>query len=620
MALQVASLYGVLRMDDGQFRQSLQDARSGMGDLGGQLQRVGGQLTAFGGQLTLMTAPLGAALGVAVRDFTSFDEAVTNTGAVLGLTRDEITKLTDHLQFMGERTRFGPQAVAEAMYDIAGGVADASSHMAILTSSIMTATAGNARLAGTTKALISVMNSYKFGAERAAYASNVLTRTVGMGVGSMDEFAAALPQVTGLANSLGIAFEDLGAMTAYLTTQGNTASQATTQLAAMMTALLNPNETMKKGLRELGFSSGQAAIEALGLAGAFTALAGTQTARDGMAKMSGSVEALRGITALAGPDVAEFFATFKSGVEGATDAAYSIQMGSAAAQFDLLKSSVQGLGIEAGQVLTPILINIANDMRPVVFGIMEWMQKNPELTEQIIMVAGALVIAGPLIAGAGIVLSGLGTIAGAVTGALTFLLSPVGLLIVGIGGLVFALSQLYPGGLAKLLTDAATAARQLAIIGLGILGAAANWARDRVRELLQTILDVIAKINELKAGLAAWGGIGQNVSTVAGMVASGQVSPGQVIEGLIRAIGAEIRDVGGAGMAGQPYLIGTGAQPELFIPSTSGTFVPNADRMGGTQMHFSAGSVVIQANSRAEGAAAAEGWWQRMEELRRAQG
>ncbi len=31
-------------------------------------------------------------------------------------------------------------------------------------------------------------------------------------------------------------------------------------------------------------------------------------------------------------------------------------------------------------------------------------------------------------------------------------------------------------------------------------------------------------------------------------------------------------------------MIGTGAQPEMFIPNTSGTFVPNADKkMGGSQ-------------------------------------
>jgi hypothetical protein len=42
------------------------------------------------------------------------------------------------------------------------------------------------------------------------------------------------------------------------------------------------------------------------------------------------------------------------------------------------------------------------------------------------------------------------------------------------------------------------------------------------------------------------------------------------------------RDSGGSGMAGTPYMIGTGAQPEMFVPSTNGTFVPNANKLGST--------------------------------------
>ena len=45
--------------------------------------------------------------------------------------------------------------------------------------------------------------------------------------------------------------------------------------------------------------------------------------------------------------------------------------------------------------------------------------------------------------------------------------------------------------------------------------------------------------------------------------------------------GAPIRDSGGSGMPGQPYLIGRGAQPELFVPDTAGTFYPRDEWMGG---------------------------------------
>lgn len=42
------------------------------------------------------------------------------------------------------------------------------------------------------------------------------------------------------------------------------------------------------------------------------------------------------------------------------------------------------------------------------------------------------------------------------------------------------------------------------------------------------------------------------------------------------------RDSGGPGIAGTPYMIGTGAQPEVFVPNSNGSFIPNADKIGGT--------------------------------------
>lgn len=54
-----------------------------------------------------------------------------------------------------------------------------------------------------------------------------------------------------------------------------------------------------------------------------------------------------------------------------------------------------------------------------------------------------------------------------------------------------------------------------------------------------------------------------------------------------------MRDFGGRGRAGMPYLIGTGAQPELFIPDSSGTFYPRGEGMGGTTVNVAEGAINI---------------------------
>ncbi len=595
----------------------IKGAADSLDSLGKSTKKLGEALVAIAGPASAGFVAAGAA---AMR----FDESMTNIQAVTGKSDKEIKGLSATLLAMGKDSRFGPQAVADSMYDIVGGVADASTHLDILQNSINLAEAGNADLTGTTQALISVMNSYKFSADEAGYASDVLTRTVGMGVGTMDDFASALPQVTGLANSLGISFGDLGGMAAYLTTQGNTTSQAVTQLSAMMVALLNPNEAMKQGLQELGFTSGQAAIDALGLTGAYQALAGTQTANtDGMAKMTGSVEALRGVTALAGPDVDAFLTTFKTGIEGATAAAQAVQMDSAAAQFDLLKSNIEAAGLKVGEALLPAFTDIMTNIQPVIDKVVEWVTQNPELVSQIGQIAigatalgGVLMIASPIISGVGTVIS--------VVSAASGILSAGWSVLSGIAG-VFSgvLGAVSAGATAALAPLGALAAPIIAVT------AAAAAAILAVKQLI----DTINMVNQ--AGDWAQG-------QIAPKVASGQISQQDVYDKSFNAIssqfgGGVVGDVAArlfytnfanqamgsaTGMESVPrtMLMRVHAGEGILSAEENRAYHENGGSAVGPTLNFAAGSVVVNANTYEGGAAAADGFEQRINELLMAAG
>ncbi len=589
----------------------------------GRLDSIAKKTKDVGGALVAIAGPPAAAFIAAGAAAMTYDESLTNIQAVTGKTDDEIKNMSASLMAMARDSRFGPQAVADSMYDIVGGVADATTHMDILQNSINLAEAGNANLAGTTQALISVMNSYKFSAEEAGFASDVLTQTVGMGVGTMDEFAAALPQVTGLAQSLGIGFDELGGMTAYLTTQGNSASGAVTQLSAMMTALLNPNEAMKQGLQELGFTSGQAAIDALGLTGAYEALAGTHTANEqGMAKMTGSVEALRGVTALAGPDVKTFMADFKEGVEGATAAAQAVQMDSAAAQFDVLRTNIEAVGIKVGESLLPAFTDILTNIQPVIDKVIEWIGQNPELVSQIGMIAiGATALGGVLMVASPII-SGVSTVIGLVSAA-SGILSAGWTVLSGIAG-VFSgvLGAVSAGATAALAPLGALAAPIIAVTAAAVAAIAA----------VKQLIDTVNMVNQ--AGSWAQG-------EIAPKVASGEISKQDVYDKSFNAISSQF----GGGIFGD-------VAARLFYTNVANTVAPgsatgmetvprtmlmrvhagegilsaeeNRARLegqpAGPVLNFGAGSVIVQANSAAEGRAAADGFEQRLNELLMAAG
>lgn len=471
-----------------------------------KVSSVGKSMQDIGKKMTIATAPIALALGMAVNSAMAFDSSMVNTASVLGKSRTEMVGMNKEILKIGMNSRAGPQAAADAFYDIAGGVSDASSHMAILQASINTAEAGNADLGSTTNALIAVMNSYGFKAEDAAFASDVLTRTVGMGVGTMGDFASAMPAVTGLAHSLGIGFDDLSASAAYLTTQGNTASQSTTQLGGMMSALINPSTKMNGALQEMGFASGRAAVEQLGLVGTYQALI-DKFGVDAVGPMVGQMEAVRGVTALTGAGFTEFSGKFVQGVNGATAAAQQIQLDGPAAQFDLLKSKLSTLGIEAGQILLPILNDlVTNTITPLVDGVMAWADANPEAAKTVLMILGAAVLAGPVIGGLGLAVSAVSTAVG-------ILLAPAVLLAGAIGAIGLAAQIGYPGGIVGLFTDATKTAQQLAILGFYVLKIAADTVRTgienvigKVRDVWTAFSDLYAKSPQVRDGLNAIAG------------------------------------------------------------------------------------------------------------------
>lgn len=427
---------GYVEIDSSGVKRGMDEARrhwdAGLSSMLSGVDRIGGAMQSLGTQMTAIGAPFAAGMGVAVKSAIDFDESMTNVGAILGKTRDEMTQLNAEILEIGAASRAGPQGAADAFAEIAGGVADASIHMAILNSAVATAEAGNANLQGVTAALVSTMNSYSFAAEDAGMASDVLTQTVGMGVGSMDELAAALPQVTGLAKSTGVAFDDLGAMMALLSTRGNSFGQSATQIRAIMVAMLNPNEKMKKAFEEIGVASGQAAIEQYGLAGALKLLnEESPTFQANMAGTLGSVEALNGSIALMSDGTEEFIGQFTDGLEGATDAARELQNASPAAAMDRLMSRFAALKIELGTALIPVLVQAVDALLPLMDLFTAWVQTNPELVAGAGALVGAMVTMGPVLIGAGALLSAL--------------VSPVGLLITAVGALGVAWQQNFLG-------------------------------------------------------------------------------------------------------------------------------------------------------------------------------
>jgi TP901 family phage tail tape measure protein len=293
----------------------------------------------------------------------AFDSSMKNIQAITGNTNQEMAALNQQLLAIGANAVAGPQGVVDAMYDIAGGIGNVEAHLGILQGAVTLAEAGQADLGVAANGLVSIMNAYSLASgdaasslENANNVSDVLTQTVGQGVGSMEQFIAAFSQVSGVSAAVGVGFDELGAALAFITTQGPGASEAATQLKAAETALLNPNETLLKALQSVGIESGSAMLSQYGLVASLNivkqAVGGSQ---DAMAKALGSTMALQGATALLGDGYTEFANKFSGALQNSITAeAAAVQGESYESKLARMNAATQALQLQIGDNINNI--------------------------------------------------------------------------------------------------------------------------------------------------------------------------------------------------------------------------------------------------------------------------
>jgi TP901 family phage tail tape measure protein len=582
MVTTVAQMQGILTLDDKQFKSSMTSAQKGMRNFGSNIRSAGIQMTKFGAGMSLALAPVTLFLKNSISAFQNFDVAMTNAQAILSATNEEMEILNAQVLEIGKASRAGPQAAAEAYFTIVSGVQDATTHMDILTSSINLSEAGLADLAVTTDGMVAVMNAYRFEAEQAAFVSDTMTRTVQMGVGTMDQFVAALKPVAGMASTIGIDFEELAATTAFLTSKGASASEATTQLSAVMTAFLKPNTDMQKALESMGVTSGKTFLETHGLVGAMNLLSDSLGgSEDALVQVLGRQEAIRGGFQLTSQGVEEFVNTFESGIDGATEKAQEFQNATDAAKIDLFKSRLDALSITLGESLSNALGKVAVELTPIIDDIILWAQENPEMVEQILLITTGLIgFAGAL------------AVVGALVSAVSILFTPGAALIVGIGAAIVLLDQLAKAfgleGAVDALEKSIVSARQLLVINV-------HFMRNQIAGL-EAIIRPIADL------FGVGGNSGPTLPTTAIEMAGFNPSLGR---------GSNARPPGGLPLgfanggpfgAFQPMIVGERGPEKITFP------VPGNVESSESMRKPLIGTVVIHANSEEEGRAAGRGF------------
>ena len=324
-----------------------------------------------------------AGIGIAsVKAFADFDAAMNQSLAIMGDVSDALRKdMSDAAREVAKATTFSAKEAAESYFFLASAGLDAEQSIAALPKVAAFAQAGMFDMARATDLLTDAQSALGLSSDdvtenlaNMSQLGDVLVKANTLANASVEQFASALTNKAAASmRTLNMEMEEGVSVLAVFADQGLKGEAAGTAFNATMLGLTKNARTNAGAFKALGVevfdSTGElnsmadivAQLEA-GLDGMSTeqveaTLSGlglTRQALDGTKALLGNSEALR-----------EYEGELRN-AGGTVDEIAEKQLQTFSAQLQLLGSRITDVGIEIGSKLTPILMDLVDDLEPVI--------------------------------------------------------------------------------------------------------------------------------------------------------------------------------------------------------------------------------------------------------------
>lgn len=254
-----------------------------------------------------LIAMVGGGLALAVAESGKFSGAFAEVTTLFETTPAQIDKFRADIVSYAQTSSSSLDDINAAIYAAISAGASYSESLGLVSQAEQTAIAGKASLGDATVLLVSSLNAYGAGMDQATKYSDALFTAVRDGQTTLPELSASLAQVTGLAATSGVSFDELLAAVAALTASGLPTSQAVTAIKGALTGILKPTKEAEETAQKLGIQFDSTALASKGLGG-FMAELGDKAGGniDVLSKLFGSVEGLNGVLILTGNGAVKF--------------------------------------------------------------------------------------------------------------------------------------------------------------------------------------------------------------------------------------------------------------------------------------------------------------------------
>jgi len=314
-----------------------------------------------------ISIPFALASVAGVKLATELEANFSKIQNLVGITGKTLEQFKEGVKGLSTEVGKSQAELSSALFTVTSAGLRGAEAMEVLESASKASVIGLGQTDQVARALTGVMQSYGVETYNAARATDVLTAIVREGNLEAESLAPVLGRVTGLAATMGISFEEVGASIATFTRLGVSAEEAVTALRGVMTNFLNPSQQAKKEIESLGLSVEdlQAKIRNDGLAKTLIDLVkqykGNESA---LGRLIPNVRALSGVLGTAGAQADQYSNILQNVYDstGLVEEGFANAAETAQFKFNQAITDVTNAGIELGAAMLPIATDLAESV------------------------------------------------------------------------------------------------------------------------------------------------------------------------------------------------------------------------------------------------------------------
>ena len=437
MAVDVGSAVGYLDLDINGFLTSLRSAQSEadkaskniVTKFGANMQSAGKKLTSAGSTLTKsVTVPIVGLGTAAIKTSSDFESAMSKVSAISGATGTDLNKLNKKAQEMGSKTKFSATEAANAFEYMAMAGWKTGDMLDGIEGIMNLAAASGEDLATTSDIVTDALTAFGLSAKDSGHFADVLAKTSSSANTNVSMLGESFKYVAPVAGALGYSAEDTAIALGLMANAGIKGSQAGTALRSSISRLVKPTDDAAAMMDKYGISltNTDGTMKPLGevMNTLREKLGGLSEAEQAQAAATlFGQEAMSGMLAIINASDSDYQSLTDSiyNADGAAQQMADTMLNNLSGQLTLLKSALEGLAIQFGEILMPYIKQFVGWLQNLVQKLQEM---TPEQKEQIVKWAAfaaaigpVLVVVGKLITGIGGVISAFGKIPAVISSA-----------------------------------------------------------------------------------------------------------------------------------------------------------------------------------------------------------